>query len=60
MGKAFQVVKQIDFKVVKIGAEYEKVSDQGPVWVRSEDKIPGDFISTHDINVWLPECSLVP
>ena len=40
--------------------EYEKVSDQGPVWVRSEDKIPGAFISTHDINVWLPEFSLVP
>ena len=39
---------------------YEKVSDQGPVWVRSEDKIPGAFISTHDINVWLPEFSLVP
>ena len=31
---------------------YEKVSDQGPVWVRSEDKIPSDFISFHNINVW--------
>ena len=40
--------------------EYEKVSDQGPVWVRSEDKIPSAFISTHYINIWLLECSLVP
>ena len=39
---------------------YEKVSDQGPVWVRSEEKIPGVYISTHDINVGLPECSLDP
>ena len=39
---------------------WEKVSDQGPVWVRSEDKIPGSFISTYDINVWLRERSLVP
>ena len=39
---------------------YEKVSDQGPVWVRSEDKIPSDFISIHDIYIWLPEYSSVP
>ena len=39
---------------------YEKVSDQGPVWVRSKEKIPGVYISTHDINVGLPECSLDP
>ena len=39
---------------------YEKVSDQGPVWVQSEEKILGGFISTHHINIWLPECSLVP
>ena len=32
-------------------AAYEKVSDQGPVWVQSEDKIPGGFISTHHINI---------
>ena len=38
---------------------YEKVSDQGPVWVQSEDKIPGGFISTYHINIWLPESSLV-
>ena len=38
----------------------EKVSDQGPVRVRSEEKIPGGFISSRDINVWLPEFSLVP
>ena len=37
-----------------------KVSDQGPVWVRSEDKIPSNFISTHEINIWLLEYSLVP
>ena len=40
------------------GIGYEKVSDQGSVWVRSEDKIPGVYISTHNINVGLPECSL--
>ena len=39
---------------------YEKVSDLGPVWVRSEDKIPSDFISIHDIYIWLPEYSSVP
>ena len=39
---------------------YEKVSDQGPVWVRFEDKIPGVFISTHDINFKLSEYSLDP
>ena len=39
---------------------YEKVSDQGPVWVRSEEKIPGVFISTHDTDIKLPECSLDP
>ena len=38
---------------------YEKVSDQGPVWVRSKDKIPGGLISTQGINIWSPECSLV-
>ena len=40
--------------------KYEKVSDQGPVWVRFEDKIPGVFISTHDINFKLSEYSLDP
>ena len=32
--------------------EYEKVSDQGPVWVQSEDKVPGGLILTQDINIW--------
>ena len=39
---------------------YEKVSDQGPVWVRSEDKIPSAYISIHDINIWLSDYSSVP
>ena len=48
------------YMLVYIVNPYENVSDQGQVWVRSEDKIPGVFISTHDINVKLPECFLDP
>ena len=36
-----------------------KLSLSTLVRVWSEDKIPGFFVSIHDINVWLPECSLV-
>ena len=47
-------------KKVPRKGQYEKVSDQGTVWVRFEDKIPGVFISTHDINFKLSEYSLDP
>ena len=49
-----------DTKADRKDMSYEKVSDQGPVWVRFEDKIPGVFISTHDINFKLSEYSLDP
>ena len=38
---------------------YEAVSDQGPVWVRSEDKIPSGFESTPNIIFSMPRYSLV-
>ena len=38
---------------------YEAVSDQGPVWVRSEDKIPSGFESTPSIIFSMPRYSLV-
>ena len=55
--------KKLPFKTAasrRLCGAYEKVSDQGPVWVRSEDKIPSAYISIHDINIWLPEYSSVP
>ena len=39
--------------------EYEAVSDQGPVWVRSEEKIPSGFESTPNIIFSMPRYSLV-
>ena len=38
---------------------YEAVSDQGPVWVRSEEKIPSGFESTPNIIFSMPRYSLV-
>ena len=56
-----QSVPVVHNAVIKVNSgQYEKVSDQGPVWVRFEDKIPGVFISTHDINFKLSEYSLDP
>ena len=40
-------------------SKYEAVSDQGPVWVRSEDKIPSGFESTPNIIFSMPRYSLV-
>ena len=54
------LVNYVGLAIKHLPFAYEKVSDQGPVWVRFEDKIPGVFISTHDINVKLPECSSDP
>ena len=41
------------------GEAYEAVSDQGPVWVRSEEKIPSGFESTPNIIFSMPRYSLV-
>ena len=38
--------------------EYEAVSDQGPVWVQSEEKIPSGFESTPNIIFSIPRYSL--
>ena len=38
---------------------YEAVSDQGPVWVQSEEKIPSSFKSTPNIIFSMPRSSLV-
>ena len=38
---------------------YEAVSDQGPVWVRSGEKIPSGFKSTPNIILSMPRSSLV-
>ena len=38
---------------------YEAVSDQDPVWVRSEEKIPSGFESTPNIIFSMPQSSLV-
>ena len=38
---------------------YEAVSDQDPVWVRSEEKIPSGFESTPNIIFSMPQYSLV-
>ena len=38
---------------------YEAVSDQGPVWVQSEEKIPSGFKSNPNIIFSMPRYSLV-
>ena len=43
----------------RVFTTYEAVSDHGPVWVRSEDKIPSDFESTPNIIFSMPPYSLV-
>ena len=44
---------------LKHALQYEAVSDQGPVWVRSEEKIPSGFKSTPNIIFSMPRSSLV-
>ena len=39
---------------------YEAVSDQGPVWVQSEDKIPGASKSNFEVEILISLVSLLP
>ena len=40
--------------------QYEAVSDQGPVCVQSEDKIPRAFISNFEVELLMSLVSLLP
>ena len=39
---------------------YEAVSDQGPVWVQSEDKIPRASKSNFEVEIFISLVSLLP
>ena len=39
---------------------YEAVSDQGPVWVKSEDKIPRASKSNFEVEILISLVSLLP
>ena len=39
---------------------YEAVSDQGPVWVQSEDKIPRASKSNFEVEILISLVSLLP
>ena len=41
-------------------AAYEAVSDQGPVWVQSEDKIPRASKSNFEVEILISLVSLLP
>ena len=44
----------------KLANVYEAVSDQGPVWVHSEDKIPRASKSNFEVEILISLVSLLP
>ena len=54
-----KAMTQTTFWTIRCKVLYEAVSDQGPVWVRSGEKIPSGFKSTPNIILSMPRSSLV-